>query len=275
MKIAVYKDKFKKNEKFYSFLKQSYYLFYRLKFNLFAALRGVGLFKGKYSDLKKIKDSYKGQECFIVATGPSLRYEDMDTLNKNNVICFSVNSIVAALDNTDWRPDFYGIQDTKSYEILIDKINKYSVDFKKIFIGSPITDIGLKVPKGSILYPLDQLDHLENNHSDYNAKFSPDPCVRVYDGYTIVFSMIQLAVYMGFKKIYLLGTDCNYVNPNSQFISYNRNDEGNLKAKEKMTVGYRAAREYIKNTDVKIYNATRGGMLEEFPRVDFDSLFKV
>lgn len=36
---------------------------------------------------------------------------------------------------------------------------------------------------------------------------------------------------------------------------------------------FQVSQEYCDNHDVKIYNATRGGMLEVFPRVDFGKLF--
>ena len=37
--------------------------------------------------------------------------------------------------------------------------------------------------------------------------------------------------------------------------------------------GYMCAKEYAERHEIKIYNATRGGKLEVFERVDFDSLF--
>lgn len=35
-----------------------------------------------------------------------------------------------------------------------------------------------------------------------------------------------------------------------------------------------SAKRYADTHDIKIYNETRGGMLEVFERVDFDTLFK-
>ena len=37
--------------------------------------------------------------------------------------------------------------------------------------------------------------------------------------------------------------------------------------------GYKAAKEYVDSHGIEIYNATRGGKLEVFPRVNFDDLF--
>ena len=41
-----------------------------------------------------------------------------------------------------------------------------------------------------------------------------------------------------------------------------------------MLKGYQMCKNYADTHGIKIYNATRGGMLEIFERVDFDSLFE-
>ena len=38
-------------------------------------------------------------------------------------------------------------------------------------------------------------------------------------------------------------------------------------------LGYEAAKKYAEMNEIKIYNATRGGKLEVFQRVEFESLF--
>ncbi len=40
-----------------------------------------------------------------------------------------------------------------------------------------------------------------------------------------------------------------------------------------MIYAFNVAKEYADQNGVKIYNATRGGMLESFERIDLDSLF--
>ena len=59
------------------------------------------------------------------------------------------------------------------------------------------------------------------SHKKYHSKFSDNAFEVVYSGYTITYSLIQLAVYMGFKEIYLIGVDCNYSsNKNNHFKDY-------------------------------------------------------
>ena len=105
--------------------------------------------------------------------------------------------------------------------------------------------------------------------------------------------MLQLAAYMGFNAIYLLGIDCSYSIERNMDGSITRNDISNYNdliqiesGKEKaaleaaglfpevdmMINGYKSAKQYADLHGIKIYNATRGGKLEVFERVNFDSL---
>ena len=93
---------------------------------------------------------------------------------------------------------------------------------------------------------------------------------------------------MGFKEIYLLGVDHSfsvYQNMKGEVIrdenakdyfceDYNK-DRDNLfvPTPERSELAYMAAQAFANSSDVKIYNATRGGKLEVFPRIDFDSIF--
>lgn len=42
---------------------------------------------------------------------------------------------------------------------------------------------------------------------------------------------------------------------------------------DQVTLAYQSAKQYANQHDFKIYNATRGGKLEIFERVDFNDLF--
>jgi hypothetical protein len=83
-----------------------------------------------------------------------------------------------------------------------------------------------------------------------------------------------MAAYMGFNEIYLIGADCNYsVDENKQhfmksgYYATNYATIGN-----EMLFAYSVAKKELDKMGVKVYNATRGGMLEKFPRVDLDEV---
>ena len=141
---------------------------------------------------------------------------------------------------------------------------------------------GLKI-KGSTLF------HIEN--CDFNKKplFSENISKRIYNSRTVVYTAIQIAVYMGFKKIYLIGVDHHFhtsMNSKGEIIvdktakdyfsdKYNTDKENlYIPNTDLSTLAFVAAKEYTDAHNVRIYNATRGGKLEVFPRIEFNSIFK-
>ena len=109
--------------------------------------------------------------------------------------------------------------------------------------------------------------------------FSKDVSRQVYDGLSITYAMIQLAVYMGFKEIYLLGVDHNYPMKNGVVDTSQSYAEG-IKPIDMSTqyppelllceVSYREARRFCEDRKISIKNATRGGKLEVFERISLE-----
>ena len=113
---------------------------------------------------------------------------------------------------------------------------------------------------------------------------------------TVMTFMIEMAMFMGFKEIYLLGTDCTNSFTSGHFgeaYTASTLDKVNL-ARARVIIGdpdltleglgeYRRQRSisayekleaYAKNHGVKIYNATRGGALEVFERIRLEDTLK-
>jgi hypothetical protein len=225
-----------------------------------------------YEKLIGIKNKHLGERCFIIATGPSLTVEDLEKLNGETT--FSMNSICLAFDETDWRPTYYGIQDEGVYGKMRKYINKLDAECK--FISDNILDAyNINILKDHYIFPIDFLHHFIPNNTNYNTKFSNNIFGAVYNGYTITYSLLQIAVYMGFKEIYLLGVDCHYGNDmKHHFKEYGQVDPDFLIAGQRMVSAYKVAKKYASKHNIKIYNATRGGKLEEFERVDLDKVLQ-
>ncbi|PEL07021.1 6-hydroxymethylpterin diphosphokinase MptE-like protein [Bacillus sp. AFS017336] len=235
-------------------------------FNKFLRVTRVNR-KSHFEKLKKIKNKHLGERCFIVATGPSLKIEDLEKLRGE--ITFSMNSICLAFEETDWRPTYYGIQCMGNYLRFEKDIKDLNSECK--FIGEPILK-QTEIPEEYYVYPMNMLNHYWQ-HTNYNTKFSDDAFTVVYDGYSIAYSLLQIAVYMGFKEIYLLGADCNYSSDlNHHFKNYDCFDPSYSVAGIKMIHAYKVAKNYADLHNIKIFNATRGGMLEVFERVNLDEV---
>ena len=224
-----------------------------------------------YSDCSNInayKNKYHGERCFILATGPSLTIQDVSRLKDEYT--FGMNSICLLFDKLGQETTFYGVQDTGVYL----KLKEYYFNFKKtiLFLGDGLPLKGRDAPN-HVPFSINYLDH-KHSYKKLNTHFSSDASNFVYDGYTITYSLIQIAVFMGFKEIYLLGNDCSYPkDPKKQhFADFGHVDSSTLTARDRILFAYQYAKDYLANTDVKIFNATRGGALEIFPRVNFDDI---
>ena len=123
--------------------------------------------------------------------------------------------------------------------------------------------------------------------------FSKDIAKAVYNSATVAYTAFQFAYYMGFKRVYLIGTDQNYTIPddndltsknyevlkNNYFSEKYVNQQGDdLKFPDvnNMNKAFISLDYHIKNGDIdlEVYNATRGGMLEVFERKDLDKVFE-
>ena len=230
--------------------------------------------------LKALKDSRKGERCFIVGMGPSLTMEDLELLKGETT--FSLNSVFRLFDHTDWRPTYYYLQDIQleTYgEAMFNELYSKIVDsqFTNSFIAHSRYDKKMIHRESIINVPV--LIDWANDFVHRMPKFSKDCSKYIYGYATSVYSIVQLIRYMGFSELYLIGVDCNYspqaahcYNENGfdkDFFSQNVCNQLN----RTMYLSYTYLKKLLVNMpEIKIYNATRGGKLEEFPRVKLEDI---
>lgn len=232
-------------------------------------LSKIGVSKTAYKKIRCIKGKYAGKRCFVACTGPSLTIDDLEKLRNEYV--FGMNSICLIHEKTTWQPDFFGIQDKFVFEKIKETLlstNNGTVfapySFKEKY-GTPDDWFYLPIRSAYHMYELIY-------ETKYFSKFSGDCSSIIYDGYSITHTILQLAVYMGFDEIYLIGADCTYLGAKQHFIEHGNIDPTINKATDRLLASYSAANDYAKCHNVKIYNATRGGCLEIFPRVALDDV---
>lgn len=220
----------------------------------------------EHKELEVFKGIHCKERCFIVGTGPSLRISDLDTLHRQQEVCFSVNGIFKAFSDTAWRPDYYIVSDPSA--IVRWKKEIFEMDVREKFIADWAFFFQESVENV----------HKWHKNTEWDEKslplFSEDFTKCLYYGSTVVYKAMQVAVYMGFQEIYLLGVDCNWENGGkNHFVEGYDVHKSAVLHVEMNQLAYQAAYNYAKEHDLKIYNATRGGQLEIFDRVDFDTLF--
>lgn len=224
------------------------------------------------------KDLYRGQRCFIIGNGPSLRVEDLEALK--NEITFASHGIYYIFKDTDWRPTFYCAQDAKLINERYREIKSECKGMQRFFALAKCFTYP-SFSRKDVCVEMD-VSPFENGF----PKFSEDLTKCAYEGFTVTYFNIQLAAYMGFSEIYLLGVDHNYsvsMNPDGTInVDKSAGDHfckkdtlSNIPQTYKSTAAYYTARKYADEHGIKIFNATRGGKLDAFERVDFDGLFNL
>lgn len=215
----------------------------------------------RHQELTAFYRKYTGRRCFIIGNGPSLRIQDLDKLNRHGDICFGFNVIHKLYDRTGWRPDFVCVKDPLVMAQNYDSIRENNLC--PVFVSDVKFYYGWE--KGENEYPfLDIQEHLY---------FSDDIVSGCSCGASVSYTAMQISAYMGFSEIYLLGMDCS--NWQEHFDEQYWNADEAFRAPDEMKIfeAYKRAEQYSRDHGFRIWNATRGGKLEVFERVDFDSLF--
>lgn len=223
--------------------------------------------------INSLKDSKVGERCFIVGNGPSLTVEQLEKIKKED--SFGANRIYKLFEKTEWRPKFYVIQDkydnTKGvYENL---------DVEYLFVSDFYwKEHGMSNPN-ALCYHINRTLRQTNK-----LPFSEECSEYIQTAATVTYTMIQLACYMGYSEIYMIGMDHTYANvTNDKGVIIQKNDVKNHIFEDEhpgevvanisyMEDAYRAAKAYCDSHGVKIFNATIGGALEIFERIDFWSI---
>ena len=256
----------------YKLWHSSVYFYYktRMVLHYIATIpRRLGLKDKRYMPLRELKGKYKGKRVFITCTGPSLTIEDLELL-KNEYV-FGMNSICLIHDKTDWKPDFFGIQDDNVYVRVKDTLLSTNnglvfapYSYKKKY-GTPENWVYFDVTGYYNCY------EMLYKHK-YFTKFSDDSYAINYGGYSITYTIMQLAVYMGFDEIYLLGADCSYLGQKQHFVEHGHMEQAPVEQAAKLQVSYMEARKFADANGIQIVNVTRGGCLELFPRMQLEDV---
>ena len=228
----------------------------------------------KYKNILSHKNEYLGKRCFIICTGPSLTIKDLNLLK--NEYTFGMNSLCMLSTEMEYRPTFYGCIDEGVYTKLRNEMEIFCKSRTKVFVSDRIASHG-NLPDGWEVVPVNVAYHAYDRwfKNKFWCKFSDDCFKFAYDMFSVTHVLIQLAVYMGFSEIYLLGADCNQVRGQQvHFKDHGVVDSTIDTARARNIAGFEEVKRYADKNDIKVYNATRGGMLEVFERVDLDTLVK-
>ena len=248
----------------------------------------------------KYKDIHRGQRCFIVGNGPSLKGQDLSKLKKEYV--FTCNQIMRnpqyPLLYSNYHffadPTFFNLKSNNPEDMevleLMKRINTQE-NRPAVFFASE----GYRFAKEFLL--TQELDlHFFAHRLTLTDSFELDIDFSKFvpNLHTVVHYAIAMAIYMGFSEIYLLGCDCTNVitavntrlndgngaeyaytiteNEKNRMKSRNAtiNLEDELRSFSEVFRAYRIFGEYASKKGIKLVNCTNGGLLDCLPREKYE-----
>ena len=158
-----------------------------------------------FNRLKQLKNKYLGERWFVVGNGPSLKNTDLSLLN--NEYSIGSNRIYLFEESTGFIPTYFTIEDRLVAEDNSSEINNYDKTIKII-----PHDLKYCLKSNNSIY-INFKRYYSRNLTSLVSKFSTDFYDHCYWGGTVTYLNLQLAYYLGFKEVYLIGLDMNYKVP--------------------------------------------------------------
>ena len=222
--------------------------------------------------LRRFRNRHVRESCFILGNGPSLGQMDLVSLNERYV--FGSNQIYLLFDRVDLRLSYHVSTDPMA-------IQRGAYQFSKQAWPTFITwKSGRTYLRGHdhihFIRIRDEGDDEESRM--YPPLFTTDISKPVWDGGTVTYVALQIAFYMGFQRVYLIGVDHSFQkhapgspDPNHFDPRYARPSRLSLPPDVRaMEVAYRTAKAAYEKDGRQILDATVGGQLDIFEKVAFE-----
>ncbi len=248
-----------------------------------AARRLASQFYREVPALRALRDTGVGRRCFIIGNGPSLTRMDLDPLA--NEVTFGVNGIFLKFSELSFRPTFYVVEDDLVAQDRAETIN--SLDGMQKFFPKFLSPWLHPNPQTSFL-------NVIKDYREYPGfpAFSTNAARALWVGGTVTYLNLQLAYYMGFDPVILIGVDCNYevrrdeIEIDGTALTSTAPDRNHFHPDyfgagfrfhdpmvERMLRAYTRARSVFERAGRVVLNATLGGKLEVFERTEYATLF--
>jgi hypothetical protein len=214
-----------------------------------------------------LKNRYEGKTCVVIGNGPSLRNVPLAFLRQ--YLTFGTNRIYLL---AGFRPTFYVAVNPLVVEQSLPQI--IELDASVSFLP---TQYAALVPGALGL------------RSTGGPAFSPTPDQWVYEGFTVTYVCLQLAHWMGFRRVLLVGVDHKYTYngaPNEEHIAegpdpnhfdptyFSGGTRWNNPDLQRSEAAYSMARLVYRATDREIINLTEGSALDIFPKADLKNFWR-
>jgi hypothetical protein len=222
--------------------------------------------------LARLKDRHKSERAVLVANGPSLNNMDLSFLRHETTI--GLNKIYLGTQKFHFYPRYYVAVNEKVIAQGASDIR--AMNCVKFISGR---SAGL-VPEDALTYHI--------NTTNPPARFCPDITFGAHEGWTVTYTALQIAYFLGFREVVLIGLDHRYKfvgqpneartldGPDPNHFSENYFGHGqtwdnpDLKNSEE---SYRIARAEYEKDGRRIVDATLDGACTVFDKADYRDIF--
>lgn len=223
--------------------------------------------------LGELQDIHKGQRGFIIGNGPSLKQTDLSKLRDE--VTFGMNRIYLMFPDLGFTTTYFASINDLVIEQCAEEIA--ALPMPKF--------ISWHSNRHFLRFPAD-MHFLYTTYT--GPQFAYDITRRIWEGATVTNVALQLAFWMGFEQVILIGVDHNFTSKgeaNKTVVSdgadpnhfdpryFGKGFRWQLPDLDTSEVGYRMAKEAYERAGRQVLDATVGGNLTIFPKVDYNSLF--
>ena len=251
-----------------------------------------------HPDLKKnveLKDKYNNERIFILGSGSSILLYDLKVLSNEYVM--TQNSFHMHNDISDINPNFHCVvpyyQTDKEHSIWVDYIN----------------DMKVRMPDSLFIWGLNTKALIDKYHEDISAKSyyvrtkydlltlkkaKVNISKTIMNIPTVLTQCLSVAIYLGFKEIYLLGFDLDQIcHTNDRTFGrfygmskitdtkFEEDAERNLEFETTdrwynwwlMNKQFFLLKSHADQNKIKIINGTKGGILSYFKREPIENIY--
>jgi hypothetical protein len=234
-----------------------------------------------------LNGKHQGERCFIVGSGTSIKEQNLDFLE--NEYTFVLNSTYLHPDFKKWKANYLVFSGVEWHKNILEASG---YDIYREIEAHTDTEIVYLLNETDI-EGVQKYNHLSNRQKYYFAYTKQastivgtetiDLAQPLWGGQNVAQLALQIAIGMGFKEIYLLGIDHDYIlhKINKTFPNFYKEDESiayksnskddntNLLYWFKTCVNLWSIYEKIQllalHHKVKIFNSNRNSILDVFP----------
>jgi hypothetical protein len=234
---------------------------------------------------------HQGQRCFILCNGPTVKRQDIAVLRNEHIL--SVSSGYHHPDYATISPMYHFVPQLTygrlTPDVAIAWFREMDTMLGRATLFLNYTEEAMVRNAGLFRGRDVRYVTFSGTFEDYNPLVVPDISSRIPGVQSVAIMCLIVAMYMGFKKIYLLGTDHDHFRTGRYAYFYEptvlRGKDPSTDADGKLVSSwyeelsaltvlwgqYRSIKRMAEHHGVQIFNATAGGELDEFPRVNLES----